>query len=216
MQHRKWFIGCVLAAVTLAWAGTAVAGPTPAQKCAASKLKAVSKKVSAKLKCTQTSITKGVPVDATCLTKAETKFSTAVAKAESKGGCPLTGDAATLEALADREVTSITAFTPVTRSRCCQDAFGLCWYEADPNTTCTGFIVGDPNSVCSPTTGTCVAQPAPPGLSCNNPSAYAPAANSICFGGPENNSPPGLCQTQGGIADPNSLCPPNGGNSVQF
>ena len=196
-------------------AGLIHAAGSDAQKCAASKLKAASKKISAELKCISKAVSKGEPVDGNCLSKADTKFDSAVGKADTKGGCALTGDGPTLKKLLDADANAINAFTPVTRFSCCQDAFGLCWYEADPNVTnCSGFTIGAANSVCDGS-GACVPEPASPGLSCNNPTLYGvPPANSRCLTGPENGL--GGCETGLGTSDPNSLCPPNGGNSVGF
>jgi len=81
----------VLAVATTVWARS-----TPAEKCAAAKSKAATKKVAAKLKCQQKGILSGAPVDHACLADTEAKFSTAVTKAEAKGGCVVTGDAALL------------------------------------------------------------------------------------------------------------------------
>jgi hypothetical protein len=82
-------------------ASVALAGPTPAQKCTAAKLKATGKKASAKLKCHEKAVLKGLAVDPACLAKAEEKFTDAFAKAEAKGGCLTNGDAASIEALVD-------------------------------------------------------------------------------------------------------------------
>ena len=101
-----------LAACILA-APVAFAGPTPAQKCSGSKIKATSKKASAKLKCHEKAILKGVAVDPECLAKAEDKFTDAFAKAEAKGGCLTTGDTGSIEALVDSFVDdSVAALNP--------------------------------------------------------------------------------------------------------
>src|SRR5262245_24812131 len=91
----------LLAVVCLAIAPVAFAGPTPAQKCSASKVKATSKKAASKLKCHEKAISKGMAVDPLCLTKAEDKFADAFAKAEDKGGCGTMGDAGDLELVVD-------------------------------------------------------------------------------------------------------------------
>ena len=98
----------LVALVTVA-ASVAQAGPTPAQKCSASKIKATSKKASAKLKCHEKAILKGVSVDPLCLTKAEEKFTDAFAKAQEKGECVTTGDTASVEALVDDFVDDAVA-----------------------------------------------------------------------------------------------------------
>ena len=90
-------------ALLLAVAGLtpALAAPTPAQRCAAAKLKAAAKKATGKIRCHEKAILKGLGVDALCLQKAESKFATAFAKAELKGGCATVGDAAAIELLVD-------------------------------------------------------------------------------------------------------------------
>ena len=94
-------------------APVAFAGPTPAQKCSGSKIKATSKKASAKLKCHEKAILKGLAVDPECLAKAEDKFTDAFAKAEDKGGCLTTGDTGSMEALVDTFVEdSVAALNP--------------------------------------------------------------------------------------------------------
>jgi hypothetical protein len=103
----------VLIAFVAVAASVAQAGPTPAQKCSASKIKATSKKAAAKLKCHEKAITKGVAVDPACLTKAEDKFTDAFAKAEAKSGCATTGDTNAIEALVDTFVdAAVVALEP--------------------------------------------------------------------------------------------------------
>jgi len=71
----------------------ATAGSTPAQKCAASKLKAAAKEGSGQLKCYAKAQGKGLSVDGLCLDKAHTKLLDSFDKADAKGGCLQTGDA---------------------------------------------------------------------------------------------------------------------------
>lgn len=87
----------------------ALAGPTPAQRCASAKLKAGSKKAAAKIKCHDKAILTGGAVDPACLGRAEEKFTAAFAKAELKGGCATTGDASAVEALIDGFVDDVVA-----------------------------------------------------------------------------------------------------------
>src|SRR5690349_15277420 len=77
----------------------------PADKCAAAKLKAASKKTTAKLKCQQKAIAKSRTVNPGCLSRAEARFATDFAKAEVKGGCATTGDADRIEATVDAFVS---------------------------------------------------------------------------------------------------------------
>jgi hypothetical protein len=91
----------ILVASLAVAASVAQAGPTPAQKCTAAKLKATGKKASAKLKCHERAVLKGLAVDAACLTKAEEKFAEAFTKAEAKSGCVTPGDAGSIETLVD-------------------------------------------------------------------------------------------------------------------
>ena len=79
----------------------ALAGQTPAQKCAIAKSKAAVVKLGAKMKCDQKAIAGGVAVDPACLTAAETKFDTAITKSEQGGGCVVTGDGMAIERQVD-------------------------------------------------------------------------------------------------------------------
>jgi hypothetical protein len=102
-------------ALLAATAGPAVAGVSPAQKCAMAKNKAAAKKVNAKLKCWQKAIAASAAnADAECLSTAETKFDAAIQKAELKGGCVRTGDADDIEVSVDTCVDGIVALTPAT------------------------------------------------------------------------------------------------------
>ena len=94
----------LLAATVLARAS--FAAPTPAQKCAAAKMKAAGTKVYDKAKCQQKALLKSTAVDSACLAKAEQTFATAYSKAEAKGGCTVSGDAGSAEAAVDACLTS--------------------------------------------------------------------------------------------------------------
>ncbi|MBI3783775.1 MAG: hypothetical protein HY270_10250 [Deltaproteobacteria bacterium] len=86
---------------------------TPAQKCAAAKLRAAGKKAKAKLFCHASAVLSPTFDLAACLTKAETHFMTAFANAEAPGGCALTGDANVVEtAKVDPFVASVVAGIP--------------------------------------------------------------------------------------------------------
>jgi hypothetical protein len=76
------------------------AAMTPAERCAAAKMKAAGRKAFAKLKCQEKALAKH-PVADRCLAKAELRFGAAFAKAELNGGCATTGDADKIEAMVD-------------------------------------------------------------------------------------------------------------------
>jgi hypothetical protein len=105
----KKVVALALVSLAVAAAAVAEAGPTPAQKCTGSKLKATGKKAAAKLKCHEKAVKKGVAADPDCLAKAEEKFADAFAKAEAKGGCLTTGDAGSVEGLVDTFVDDAVA-----------------------------------------------------------------------------------------------------------
>jgi hypothetical protein len=105
----KKVVALALVSLAVAAASVAEAGPTPAQKCTGSKLKATGKKAAAKLKCHEKAVKKGVAADPDCLAKAEEKFADAFAKAEAKGGCLTTGDAGSVEGLVDTFVDDAVA-----------------------------------------------------------------------------------------------------------
>jgi len=76
------------------------AAMTPAERCAAAKMKAAGRKAFAKLKCQEKALAKHRVADR-CLAKAELRFGAAFAKAELNGGCATTGDADKIEAMVD-------------------------------------------------------------------------------------------------------------------
>ena len=202
----------VVLAVVAGMAAAAGAVPTPAQKCAAAKIKATGKKIGAKAKCQEKGILTALPADSTCLAKAEVKFSSTIAKAELKGGCPLTGDTATLEAVADQAVNNAAAFTPAVVPSCCSFAPGFpeCVFLSNPG-DCSGGTVGPAGSVCDGVTGACVSPPATPGNCCQG----APfIGGAVCGGGADFTE--STCEGFGATFVPNALCPPNGGTCVAF
>jgi len=67
---------------SFALAAPAYAKVTPEQKCAASKLKAVGKRLGAEVKCYSKALATSAVVDPTCLSAAATKFADAFTKAE--------------------------------------------------------------------------------------------------------------------------------------
>jgi hypothetical protein len=201
----------VVLAVLAVGAGYALAAGTP-QKCAVAKSKAASKKLGSKLKCYEKALAKGVAVDATCLAAAETKFNAAITKAEAKGGCALTGDGPTIEAVVNSAVKAVNGFTPSAPPVCCFDAFGACLYVATAG-DCP-HTVGAPGTVCDGATGGCVAEPATPGLCCSNAAGMTTFPPAKCAGGPEFD--PVSCAGVTGTSYPNSLCPPDGDTCVPF
>jgi len=99
--------------------GLAEAAVTPAQKCAATKVAAAGKKAAARLICAKDFILTGDGSrEAACLTKADQIFSTAIQRAEAKGGCVVTGDAATLEIDVDGFTTLVVNAEPASSPVC--------------------------------------------------------------------------------------------------
>jgi hypothetical protein len=86
-----------IALLATAWAAAATAGPTPAQKCQAAKLKEVAKYDSCRLKAEAKGVIKGEPAD---MTKCDGKFGVGWAKAEAQGQgqCPTMGDQSSIGA----------------------------------------------------------------------------------------------------------------------
>jgi cysteine-rich repeat protein len=95
----------VLVSITLC--APAIAGITPAQKCASAKMKAVGKKQAAKAKCYAKALSVSGPVVAECLQPAESKFNEAFTKAEAADGCLHEGDAASIETKIDAAIRDI-------------------------------------------------------------------------------------------------------------
>src|SRR5262245_34877746 len=91
--------------------GLALGAGTPAQRCAASKLKETGKKASGQLKCWSKEVVRP-GVLSQCLAKAETNFNDKWAKAEATGGCASLNDRDDIEnkveAFIDDVVTALT------------------------------------------------------------------------------------------------------------
>jgi len=97
-MRRMRSLAMAVAVMVVAFGAPALGKPTPAQKCAAAKLKAAANKLAPKLACHQKALAHGATVSGTCLAHATSVFTVAFAKAESKGGCIVTSDAAAVEA----------------------------------------------------------------------------------------------------------------------
>src|SRR5262249_38191452 len=132
-------------------------------------------KVYAKAKCHQKALRTGGMVNAACLAKAEQKFVAGFAKAEAVGGCAVTGDAATVEAVVEECRTTLTRArhgqargaggkkkaggkTAYAKAKCQRKAFltdaptvdAMCLEKADMNFT-TAIAEADGLSSCTDT-----------------------------------------------------------------
>jgi predicted dienelactone hydrolase len=85
-------VAVLVAAVV--WTGSAAAGPSPSVKCQAAKLKAAGKACDCRHAVAAKAIASGTTPD---FAKCADKIAAAFAKAEAKGGCPATGDGATVD-----------------------------------------------------------------------------------------------------------------------
>ncbi|MCC6765951.1 MAG: alpha/beta fold hydrolase [Deltaproteobacteria bacterium] len=83
-----------LCAVSVVGAGIAAAGPSPARKCQAAKLKAAGKACECRHAVAAKALASGATPD---FTKCAGKLADAFAKAEAKGSCPATGEDATVD-----------------------------------------------------------------------------------------------------------------------
>jgi len=153
MSRRSRAVGQVLAVLIVLAVSTGLvyAGGTPAEKCAAAKSKAASKKIASKLRCYQKALLAGTGVDKTCLTAIETKFIDTISKIDGKGGCVVMGDANAIEGAVEKCVDDIVALTPATTTTS----------TTSSTTTTTTLVVppcttlGDPCGSCG--TGICSA-----------------------------------------------------------
>lgn len=132
---------CAWAAFGAVTAVTTQAAATPAQKCAAAKLKAAGTRAAAKLNCHAKAALKGSAVDAECLAKADTKFASAFTKAEAGGGCIVNGDTASTGAQVDGMVSGVVAATP-------SASYPLSCFDAVQNGLETGVDCGGPCPPC--------------------------------------------------------------------
>ncbi len=124
---QKWIMIGISAAMALVLgaAGTADAGPTSTQKCAASKMKAASKKAAARLGCYSKASKKDQAVDPGCLAKEAAKLEASYGKAEGKGGCSTSGDSADIATIVDDGVAAIIVAIPTTGGKCAATVTGL-------------------------------------------------------------------------------------------
>src|SRR5262249_2291391 len=76
------------------------ASETPGQRCSVAKNKAAAEQIVAKLKCYENATQRGMAVDSTCLANAEMKLVQAFARADAIGGCAVSKDGGTVEAVA--------------------------------------------------------------------------------------------------------------------
>lgn len=86
--------------------GVATAAPTPARRCAATKLKAAGSVAAALLGCHASAAKRGDAVDGACLAKAHAKLTSAFTRAEAKGGCA-GGDATAIATRLDDFVAAV-------------------------------------------------------------------------------------------------------------
>ena len=86
-MNRAIAIGFGLVVLVGATTMPAEARPTPAQKCAAAKMKCVAKEFLAALGCHGKAALAGSAVDTACLAKAQSKQGSCWQAAEGKGGC---------------------------------------------------------------------------------------------------------------------------------
>jgi hypothetical protein len=110
MTSREWTALAALAGLLLT---TGMGGAaTSADKCAAAKLAAASRKATRQLACYAAALKRGTAVDPACLARADARFATAFARAEAKGECPIPGDAASVEGDVDACVVQLVSDTP--------------------------------------------------------------------------------------------------------
>lgn len=129
--------------VAILWtAGVAGAKVAPATRCAAAKLAATSRKTAAELHCHQKALLHGQPVDASCIAFASARFTAAFERAEKKGGCTVTGDAATVEAEVDAYVAELTGTLPTPTTSTVTSAETTTTTVTTSTTTTTMFCGG--------------------------------------------------------------------------
>ena len=154
----------------------------PADRCAAAKIRAASRKAAAKLRCQAAAAVVGGNADPACLARAETKFSAAWQKIEAAGGCASTGDQGTVENDVDtfvgRVVTVVRNFqctTTTTYPPCVNQLGGTCSFfniGCPGGQTCTDdggggcTCVGAPPPCASAGSSFCSVGVCPPGQTC--------------------------------------------------
>ena len=173
------------AALVLSLAGASLVEAkrtTPAETCAATKLRAASKQLAAKLTCYQKAVVANGRLRSNCLVAAETAFAAAFARAEAKGGCATTGDAGSIQLEVDADVAALVGVlspVPITTT---------------PTTTSTTRTTSTTTTTLTPTsTTTTVPACQPLGSSCGacgsgtcrtDVGGMNICAGGLCVGGP--------------------------------
>jgi len=133
--RRSITLLCVLAAAA---APSALAKPTPAQRCAGAKLKAAAAKIDRTLACHRAAVLTG-------------------RQAESNGACAITGDLESLEAACDTCVADVAARAPATTSTSTTTNTTTSTACAGANGPCGSCDAGVCTNTCdAPTTYVCV------------------------------------------------------------
>ena len=109
-----------IAGAVLLLIATRGAAGTPAQDCAAAKLKAAGKKAAAVLNCHRKAAKLGAAIDPACVTPTDEKLQTLFGRAEAKGGCAVSGDEPVVRGQIDQWVTDLaTLLRPSTTANAC-------------------------------------------------------------------------------------------------
>jgi hypothetical protein len=83
------------------------AAVTPAQRCAAGKLRETCRKTNCKLRCEGRAARRGEAVEPLCVSRCEQKFALMFSKLEARGGCATTNDRVAIEAKIDAFVADV-------------------------------------------------------------------------------------------------------------
>ena len=106
MSIRGTTLGILTIVALTAWLAQAA---TDAERCVAVKLKAMGKKASADINCHAKAVKQETFADPDCLARSQAKFDRVFEMADAKGGCPISGDASSMQSYVDDFVANATA-----------------------------------------------------------------------------------------------------------
>jgi hypothetical protein len=206
--------GFTLAVLSLVVAlATPTPAASPAARCAAAKLRAAAHKLSAKARCHAKARRGGGAVDSACLATAETRFMQAFVRAEARGGCLMSGDAASIEVTVDDALAALLAALPAATTTTTSIATTTSVTSTLPLAVC-GNGTREPGEACDGgafCTPDCTLVTLAPGCcqgagSCQDASGFSLNYYMYSFCLPDPNVPGGVC-SPGGTCDMRAIDP---------
>jgi hypothetical protein len=144
MSRPRLDSAVALVATIVALTANSAAAATPAQKCAAAKIKAALIELKAVDACYRAGLAKLSPPDPTCIAAATAKLDAAVHNADAKGGCVKTNDTAEIDQVVGQCSSRLVFATPsvcLTAGTACTGGLVA---PCCAGLTCSGAVGGPP------------------------------------------------------------------------